>query len=119
VDAKGCESCKMQPNMWMQIIREADSTLSDVLSFEFYFHPKNEKNLLHILKRERFDQLIHIDRNDTLNKLNKFPTDINYQCFLLDKDNKVILIGNPFNLPNIWSLYKKIISKKTVVWHNG
>jgi hypothetical protein len=114
VNAKGCESCKMQPNMWMQMIKE-DSILSNVLSFEFYFHPKNEENLLHILKRERFDQFVHIDRNDTLNKLNKFSIDIDYQGFLLDKNNKVILVGNPFNNPHIWHLYKKIISEKTII----
>jgi hypothetical protein len=31
-DAKGCESCKLQPNKWKQVIEEADSTLSELLS---------------------------------------------------------------------------------------
>jgi hypothetical protein len=83
-DAKGCESCKLQPNKW---------------------------NILYILRRDRFDYPIHIDHEDKLNKLNKFPTDVNYQCFLLDKDDKVILIGNPFTNPSLWKLCKKIISE--------
>jgi hypothetical protein len=112
VNAKGCESCRIQPNMWVPLIKEADSTLSNVLSFEFYFHSKDERNLLQILKREKFDQFIYIDKNDELNKLNNFSININYQCFLLDKNNKVILIGNPFNNPHIWRLCKKIISEK-------
>ena len=36
-----------------------------------------------------------IDIDDQLNKLNKFPADITFQTFLLDKDNKVAVLGNP------------------------
>jgi hypothetical protein len=113
-DAKGCESCKMQPGKWKPVIEEADSTLFGLLSFEFYFHPKkNAHNILFALRRDGFDYPVHIDLEDKLNKLNKFPTDTNYQCFLLNKDNQVILIGNPFTNPNIWKLYKQIISIQT------
>jgi hypothetical protein len=51
------------------------------------------------------------DKNDELNnKLNHFPNNPTFQCFLLDKNNKVLAIGNPANNTKIWELYKKIIT---------
>ena len=34
---------------------------------------------------------------------------MSYQCFLLDKDNKVLLIGNLTFNPKIWDLYKQTV----------
>lgn len=42
-----------------------------------------------------FDYPVLIDTNDAINRLNHFPTEQQFQCFLLDADNKVIAIGNP------------------------
>jgi hypothetical protein len=53
---------------------------------------------------------VYIDTSDKLNKLNKFPVDIKYRCFLMDKTNKVLALGNPAKNTNIWELYKKIIT---------
>ena len=32
-----------------------------------------------------------------MNNLNKFPADITFQTFLLDKNNKVVVLGNPIH----------------------
>jgi hypothetical protein len=53
---------------------------------------------------------VYIDTSDQLNKLNKFPADVKYRCFLMDTTNKVLAIGNPAKNPKIWELYKKIIT---------
>jgi hypothetical protein len=42
--------------------------------------------------------------------LNHFPSQPELQSFLLDKDNKVLLIGNPVLNPKVWDLYKQIIT---------
>lgn len=49
------------------------------------------------------------DEEDAFNKLNKLPTDMMFQTFLLDKDNKVVAIGNPIHNPKVKELYLKII----------
>jgi len=41
--------------------------------------------------------------------LNRFPIQTQYQCFLLDKDNKVLMVGNPVLNYEIWKLYKEQI----------
>jgi hypothetical protein len=112
LDAKGCASCKIQTEKWKSIIAEADSTLPGLLSFKLYFHPKkNESHIYYALRLDKFDYPVYIDRKDRLNELNKFPMDPDYQCFLLDRNNRVVLIGNPFTNPRIWKLCKKIISE--------
>lgn len=48
--------------------------------------------------------------NNMINGLNRFPEEMEYQCFLLDKNNQVLTIGNPALNPKIWGLYKETIS---------
>ena len=52
---------------------------------------------------------MNIDRNDSLEILNSFPKEIAFQTFLLDKDNKVLAIGNPVLNPKVKDLYLRII----------
>jgi hypothetical protein len=106
IDSKGCTQCKLHVDIWKNQIAE----LGSKADFLFYFYPKNEKGLLSYLKQEQFmNYPIYIDNKDELNKLNRFPNDPRYQCFLLNKDNKVLAIGNPVN-PKIFRLYKRIIT---------
>ena len=51
----------------------------------------------YLLKRDGFDCPICIDLDDQLNKLNKFPANMSFQTFLLDKGNKVAVLGNPLH----------------------
>lgn len=49
-----------------------------------------------------------------MNLLNHFPIDDSFRSFLLDRDNKVVIIGNPIHNPNIKKLYEKIICSKSL-----
>lgn len=49
------------------------------------------------MKKDNFDKPICMDQSDRLNELNHFPADGRFQTFLLDKDNKVVVIGNPIH----------------------
>jgi hypothetical protein len=108
-DSTGCTTCKLRMDIWMSYIKETGFQVD----FLFYFHPKNTRNLLLALNKEHFiNYPIYIDHNGQFNKLNKLPANPMGQCFLLDKNNKVLAIGNPANNPKIWELYKKIITGK-------
>ena len=50
-----------------------------------------------------------IDETDRLNQLNKFPAGGKFHTFLLDRDNKVVLVGSPVNNENIAELYRDIL----------
>jgi hypothetical protein len=92
--------------MWRSYIRE----LSEKTVFLFYFHLENDDEFIHLLESYRFNYPIYIDTADELNRINRFPSNPQFQCFLLDKDNKVLAVGNPANNPKIRELYKQIIT---------
>jgi lipocalin len=52
-----------------------------------------------------------MDVDNKLNTLNHLPFQMEYQCFLLEPNNKVALVGNPVLNPKIWILFKQYISK--------
>ena len=113
VDSIGCTSCKLQLHKWKELIEYTDSVTQNKVPFLFFFHPKDAKEIRYLLKRDGFDRPICIDLDDRLNKLNKFPADMTFQTFLLDKNNKVTVLGNPVHNTAVKDLYLKQITGKT------
>jgi hypothetical protein len=113
VDSTGCTACKLPLFEWKRLIGDVDTLGVDKLSFLFFFHPKNKRELQFLFKRDRFDYPVFIDEDNSINRLNHFPAQMKYQCFLLDKNNKVLLIGNPVSNPKIWKLYKQTVFGQT------
>ena len=106
-DSIGCLSCKLQLRQWKSLITELDSMQN--ISVLFFLHSKDKREMDYVLKRDNFTHPICIDEKDAFNKLNHFPEDMAFQTFLLDKDNKVVAIGNPVHNPKVKELYLKII----------
>jgi hypothetical protein len=90
VDSIGCTDCKLRLPVWRQLMREVDSLYAGKVSFLFFFHPKEKRELQYLLKFENMKYPVFIDLEDKINQLNQFPTQMEYQCFLLDKDNKSV-----------------------------
>ena len=87
---------------------------SDKVSFLFFYHIKKEEKdeVYKLLEYERFYYPVIIDQANAINQLNNFPIEESFQCFLLNKENKVISIGNPTINNHVLSLYKRYITKK-------
>jgi hypothetical protein len=113
VDSAGCSSCRLKLAQWKQLIEESDSLFQDRLGFLLFFQSKSKKDLDYLFRSDRFDYPVFIDMNKAINQLNHFPDKPEYQCFLLDKNNKIRMIGNPASNPKIWELYKQTISGRT------
>ena len=113
VDSAGCSSCRLNMFEWKQLMVEADSLFHGNVGFLLYFQPKNERDMAHLFARTRFDYPVFMDTKDVINRLNRFPKEMQFQCFLLDKDNKVLMIGNPARNIRIWDLYKDHIADGT------
>ena len=88
---------------------------SEEYPFLIFFQFDDQWEIHSLLIRENFDKPICLDRSDSLNQLNHFPKDIRFQVFLLDKNNKVVVIGNPVHNPNVKELYLEEISRKQPV----
>ena len=110
VDSIGCTSCKLQLPKWKELMAHLDTVAGGQVPFLFFFQSKDEKELRYILKRDRFEAPVCVDHNDRFNELNHFPSDMTFQTFLLDKNNKVVVLGNPVHNLSIKDLYLKQIT---------
>lgn len=119
IDSLGCLSCKLQAKAWKSFIKTIDSVSDYSIPVNIFVHNKNGDELLSILRKEAFDIPICLDLNDSLRLLNDFPDDIAFRTFLLDKDNRVVAIGNPIFNPKIKELYLNIIHDEEVVTRKG
>ena len=109
VDSVGCTSCKLQLDRWKKVINEMTEETGKDIPFLFFFHPKDMKELRYLTRRDSFTYPVCFDEDDELNDLNRFPSDMTFQTFLLDKDNKLVLVGNPVHNPKVKELYLKHI----------
>lgn len=113
VDSIGCTSCKLQLHKWKEFIEYTDSVTERKVPFLFFFHPKDRIEIRYLLKSYEIELPVCIDLEDQLNKLNHFPADTISQTFLLDKNNKVLMLGNPIHDTTIKELYlKQLIGKE-------
>ena len=110
IDSMGCVSCKLQLPKWKEFIAQVDSLSNGTVPFLFFFQPKDTKELRRTLKRDNFSMPVCIDTEDRFNTLNHFPSEMMFQTFLLDKDNKVVVIGNPIHNLAVRDLYLKEIA---------
>ena len=110
IDSVGCTSCKLQLPRWKELLAEVDSLMEGSVPFLFYFHPKDMKELRYLTRRDRFTYPVCFDEKDEFNRLNRFPKEMMLQTFLLDKDNKVLAIGNPVLNPKVKELYVSLIT---------
>lgn len=112
IDSMGCASCKLQLPRWKEWVLEVDSLTDGQVPFLFYFHPKDMKELRYLTRRDGFSYPVCFDEKDELNRLNRFPSDMTFQTFLLDRNNKVVAIGNPIHNPKVKELYVDLITGK-------
>lgn len=119
VDSTGCMSCKLQLPKWAEFIETIDSVSGNQIPCLFFFHSREKESLIKFLKRTHFSYPVYIDENDSFNKLNHFPKEIEYQTFLVDKASKVLAIGNPVYNPRLKELYLNIIQGKQMEREKG
>ena len=105
VDSIGCISCKLQLANWAAFIQEVDSLTDGTVPFVLCLHTADVKEMKRIVKKDNFNYPVFLDEKGTFYKLNHFPKDMTFQTFLLDKNNKVVAIGNPIHNPLVKELY--------------
>lgn len=84
--------------------------LKDV-AFLFYIKTYEKKQLSGMLNEVDFTHPVIADLTNQFYKANKLKSDKNYQTFLVDKKNQIILVGNPLYSLKVMELYFETISK--------
>lgn len=112
IDTAGCVSCQLKLADWQRFMEEADAASPTHTPFIFYLYPKDVKDLLIEFRREAFDYPVCLDEKDEFNRLNKLAESKALRTFLLDKENKIVAIGNPIENPNVKKFYLKLLTGK-------
>ncbi len=108
IDSIGCISCRLGLAQWKEIIDSSRVAYPD-LGFLFVVHAGSYKRFEYELRDAEFNYPVIYDYRDEFHKKNNFAPDP-YRTFLLDRNNKIILIGSPVRSPQIWELYKKVLA---------
>ena len=110
VDSVGCTSCKLQLPRWKGFVSEVDSLMNGSVPFLFYLRTEDMKEFRYLTRRDNFTYPVCFDEMGDFNDLNHFPDEMAFQTFLLDKDNKVVALGNPIHNPNVKELYLQVLT---------
>lgn len=110
VDSVGCSGCRLGLIEWKAYIDRCQSKGYDV-SFLFVIQSSDYKTFEDKLAMSNFNYPIIYDIADSFNHVNEFPKEDKFRTFLLDKDNKVVIVGSPIRSEMIWKLYNNVLSK--------
>ncbi len=114
VDSTGCVSCNLQLIEWKKFINELNFCTDKIIPVLFIVHPKARKDIVALLASYNYVYPVCIDDQDAFNRLNKIPKDRDFQTFLLDREDRVIVIGNPIHNLKVKELYLSSILSDSI-----
>lgn len=106
---RGCSSCQLNLYAWQYLIDSLQGAHSN-LDIVFVANVPDFKELEALGRINKFRHPIFYDRKGAFTEINKFPVEKTVQVLLLDKSNKVLLIGNPVKYEKVLKAYRNIIS---------
>lgn len=115
IDSIGCVSCELRLSDWKFFINELRAYTTDVIPVLFFLNPNNKgvmDQLYSYFEEEEFPFPFSVDSLNLMNESNHFPNQGALHTFLLNEDNKVILIGNPILNSKVRKLYEKVLFGK-------
>lgn len=113
-DSTVCSTCTLKNMYYWEVLRDSVSSLGANVYFVFIFAPRKEERgkFLSDLKNTREEFIAFVDTSGCFIKRNcQIPQNVNAHAFLLDSENKVIMVGNAQNNPAIETLFWKIIHR--------
>lgn len=109
-DSTQCSPCFINHLKEWEEMLKLENDQRHPVQFLFIMEPRKgvSKTLCEKLKESGFRHSVLIDENSLFRKANpQIPEDALYHTFLLDEDNKVILVGNPLRSEEIEKLFYK------------
>jgi uncharacterized protein YcfL len=113
-DSLSCSSCRLKYMFEYNDILGLHEELGGEFMPIFVFSPREGQSaeIRNTLLLYRFDYPILLDDRGMFPAANPhIPADNRFHTFLLDKNGKVVLVGNPVNNPGLWELYKTTITQ--------
>lgn len=111
---KGCTSCQMMLREWEQLLTDLEFNSRNATSVQLLYviESSPKKEIRDVIKELDFRYPIIYDPDKAFEQLNKFPKKDALRTFLLDNDNKVIVIGNPITVKPLKEVYQNLVSHR-------
>lgn len=114
-DAETCASCALSRIWeWDEVSHITQTSCGKYQTlFIFTPNPKDLQSVKQVFKGMHMEnKLVYLDeQNDFITSNPTIPKDAMFHTFLLDRDNKIVLVGNPVYNEKLWGLYKNTISQ--------
>lgn len=76
------------------------------------------KDVIKLLKFSQVPYPVYIDEAEQFTQLNSFlPEDTRYHTFLLDRNDCIVLVGNPLGSDAMWALFRSTLDN--MLAHDG
>lgn len=110
-DSSSCEMCDFKLGEWDLKRKEIMYYNKDV-NFMMIIQSKDYHSFEHLAHEEMPDFPFVYDPDAIFLKKNNIPPQHQLHTFLLDSDNKIVLVGTPIGNGKMWNLYKEQIKLK-------
>ena len=108
IDSLGCISCKLQLNNWKKFEDVLDSLAN--VRIVFIVHPFVKKEIGYLFKSYHYSpDLCFVDSANSFERNISLFQKSEFQTLLLDRNNRIVAIGNPVHNFKVKELYLKII----------
>ncbi len=105
-DSTGCTGCRMKLPFWNEFMNRVDSVRGgNSVDLVMVAATDNLKELKHLVRLNSFSGNMEYDPDDSFNRLNGFPDLAELQTFLIDRDHRIIAMGNPVINGGVERLY--------------
>lgn len=114
-DSNQCSGCSLNKMSSWNTILKLEKLTNGKVKFNFIVEPRSgdERSVLKIAKNIDFVHPLYIDTSHVFRNANTFiPQEPLFHTFLVDKDKKIVLIGNPLSNQKIEKLAFKLIEDK-------
>ena len=112
-DNMGCTSCSLKLQEWSHIHETVyNKIVPDELTIIILFDGSDKEHIQMLTRNARWEMPVLWDSNGVMNRHRKFPKKDGMRCMLLDKENKVMAVGNPVYSKAVHDLYLKLLINK-------
>lgn len=109
VDSSACIGCQLRIDDWQRFIADIDSSMCETVSLLFIMSPVSVREVYTVLRSSNFVTPVCIDNSAEIRSVNEIPNKTSH-VFLLDKNNKIMCVGDPIINRKIRDMYRKIIN---------
>lgn len=111
VDAGSCNECALKIlGEWRRLLDDLTPDQNARVGFVCVMSAANMAASDSAMARLQIPVPVYYDIPGNFIQKNELYVDAKYRTFMLDRANRIILIGEPVGRPELWNLYKKVIA---------